>query len=242
MTNIPDEIISVVGPIVESVASDISRRYRNYGAEQADLSQQGWLWIYAHPRKMLEWFDSDNYSEKDSAYILARVLRNECSRYGEAIKAQHLGYSLDDLSYYSRTMVRELLPMMFDDEAWHHPEQGDGERRSGGDPATGGNWVATLADVSRAYDKLDPSDRDLLARFHRDGVSNNAMAESCGVSKQTMSDWHDKAVRRLVDQLGGVKARAEHGEDCDHEWNTWMGRRAQSNAAARAQQQGYYDE
>lgn len=239
MTNIPDEILSTVGPVVESVAADMSRRYRRYGAEQEDLAGEGWVWILEHPQKVIDWFDEDKHPARDAEKLLARSLRNACVDYGEDLKAQAIGYNREDLAYYSKQYLRALLPSMFDDEAWIHPEQGDGERIStGGDPAHGGNWIATLADVSRAYGQLDPSDRDLLARFHRDGLSNDAIAHACGVSKQTMSDWHDRAVGRLLKILGGPKPRSVHDEDCDH----WTGRHAQSNAAARAYQQSMYEE
>lgn len=243
MMALPDELLSAIGPIIESVSHDASRRYRQFGADHEDFQQECLLWCYDHPKKLIEWFDPDLTEPRAGERLLARSLRNNAIDVGEELKAQHLGYSRDDLSFYSRAMVRELLPSMFDEEAWLHPEQNDGEKVSGGDPATGNNWVATLADLSRAFDQLDSSDRDLLRRFHQDGDSNNDVAADCGVPKQTMSDWHDRAVRRLVDILGGAKPRAEHDADCEHPYRGgWVGRRSASNAQARAVQQSYWDE
>lgn len=242
---IPDSIIEQIGPVIESVGADMGRRYSKYGADQADMSQEGWVWIYLHPGKVNEWFDPDLYSAKDGERLLARTLRNELHDFGEELKAQHLGYSRDDLVHYSRGMVRALLPSMFDPEAWLHPEtpSSDTERRQKSVPAEGGNWVATLADVSQGFDKLDEEDRDLLAAFHRDSWSNKMLAEEAGVTEQTMSYRHDQAIKRLVNLLGGPAPRAEHDADCNHEHrDPYQGRRAVTNATARAIQQGNYDE
>lgn len=240
MMALPESLMPTLGPVLDSVAAQMSRRYYTYGGTHEDLVQEGWLWAAEHPEKLLLWFDDENFSPHEAEKMLAKSLRNHLQGYGEGLKAQALGYSTDDLTYYSRQYVRELLPLMFDDEAWMHPEQGDGERRSPSDPAAGGNWVATLADLSQAFAKLDPSDQDLLTRFHRDDVSNNAMADRCGVSKQTMSDWHDKAIRKLVDKLGGPRPRSSHDAECQHGWTG--GRRAVSNGQAQAIQRAYYED
>ena len=238
---IPDEILTTVDPIINSVASDASRKYRRYGGDTEDFIQEGWLWLYQHPTKVMEWFDGDRYAPREAERLLARSLHNACTDYGEDIKAQAVGYNRDDVVYYSKQYVKELLPSMFDREAWIHPEQGDGERLSrGGDPAVGGNWIATLADVSRAYDQMEEADRDILWAFHSVKMTNNELAEIHNVTKQRMSDLHDRAVRRLVDLLGGTKPRPAHDADCDHGWTG--GRRAVSNAAARQQLESYWEE
>lgn len=245
MMTLPDELLTTLAPIMESVAHDMSRRYSNYGGSHEDFYQEAWIWVASHPKKIALWFDPDLTAPKVGEKMLAQTLRNELADIGEDLKAQHLGYSRDDLSHYSRAMLRELLPSMFDDEAWLHPEQGTGERRAPSDPAAGGNWVATLADVSRAYDSLDASDRDLLAAFHRDEYSNKLLSEMHDVTEQTMSYRHDQAVKRLLKALGGPKdlggadAKA-HDAECEHAWRS--GRRAVSNASARAYQQSVYEE
>lgn len=245
---LPDSIIEQVGPTVESVAAQISRFYYRFGGTQDELAGQGWLWVAEHPKKMAEWFDPDITSPREGEKLLARTLQRELRNYGEDLKAQSLGYSRDDLAYYSEALLEQLLPKMFDIDAWIYPEQSEEGRRAKGDPAAGGNWVAQLADVAQAYAKLDKWDREILARFHQDGMTNNEMAEECGVSKQRMSEWHHKSLRRLVNKLGGSRPHAQHGVDrdgndfgCEH--GSWgVGRVAVSNAAARAYQQSAYED
>lgn len=223
--------------IVAQVANEYGRRYRQYGVDREDFTSECWVWIMDHPRKLEEYLEADQPDK-----LIARSLRNHCYDAGESVKAQHLGYSRDDLTYYSRTMLRELLPFLWDEDAWIHPERAEDGRRGAGDPATGGNWIATLADVSRAFDQLDEEDRNLLIGFHRDDLRNKDMAELSAVGESLMSYRHDSAVRRLQRLLGGSRPHPEHDEGCEHEYRWGMGRQAVSNAAARAQQQDYWSE
>lgn len=233
--NYQDIPIDDITPVVESTASDMGRRYHRYGAGREDMSQTGWLWIFDHPRKVLEYLENEKYGIKQ----LARALRNEMHDYGESVKAQELGYSLDDLYHYHKSEVRTLLDAMFDEEAWTEPPVSEGGPTGRRDPATGGGWIATLADVSQAFAKLSEEDRGLLHAFHRDGWTNKMMAQASDISEQTMSYRHDMAVKRLVDVLGGPRPKPQHDADCTH---MWRGRHAMSNSQSRAVTQESYDD
>lgn len=253
MMALPDEIISTVGPIVESVGADMSRRYRRYGLGQEDAAQQGWLFVFQHPEAIERWFDTDNYSVEVACKILARSLRNEVQKYGEQVKAQVLGYHADDVAYYDRGMVKALLPAMFDPEAWLDrglPPEGEGDedaeaerqRRKTVLLSEGNTWVATLADISQAYARLEDEDKGILAGFHRDNWSNDMMAQAYGLPKQTMSDRHARAIKRLVNKLGGERPAWPHDHTCEHPFDGWVGRRSISNGAARAYQSSVYED
>lgn len=231
-----------ITPIVEGIATDVGRIYARYGFDRDDASQTALLWLYQHPGKTAQYLDEGQVGLR----MLARALRNEATNAGEDAKAAHLGYSRDDLFYYSKAMLRDLLPSFFDGEAWLHPETPDldTERRRRAAPAEGGNWIATLADVSRAFAQLEQDDKDLLRMFHEDPQwSNKGAAGYFGISEQTMSYRHDRAVGRLVKILGGPRPKAQHDEGCaNEECGWWGGRRAMSNSAARARQDNYYEE
>ena len=230
-----DEIPDGIMPVIDGVASDMGRKYHRFGADREDMSQTCLLWIFDHPSKVIEYLDNEKYGIKQ----LARALRNECHDAGEQIKAQYLGYSLDDLYYYKKNEAKSLLDSMFDEEAWTEPPISEGGPTGRRDPATGGGWIAALADVSRGYAQLSNADKALLEGFHRDGWTNIMMAEYHDCTTQTMSARHDSAIKRLVDILGGPRPRPQHDEDCDHGWH---GRHAMGNSQARAVTQGQYDE
>lgn len=224
-------------PIVESVATDFGRKFWRYGIDSNDIGQSLWEWCLKHPNKLDTWLSEDNGERP-----LVVTLRNEALRLGVEAKASYLGYSAEDLSWYSKKELQKvLLPAIFDEEAWTEPPVSEDAGRSGRDPATGGNWVALLADVSRAFSGLSFEDQAMLRAFHQDGRTNKLMAEMTGVSEQAMSRQHARAIGRLHRLLGGDRPRSTHDSEC--ECGQYVGgRRAISNAAARAAQEGYYEE
>ena len=225
--------------ILLPIAGDFGRRYRRWGVETEDVAQELRIWVFRHPQKIEDW-ESGDLEGADK--LVARSLRNEASRYCQQMKAQYLGYSYDDLTFYSRNELKTLLDAMFDREAWSEPPVSEDGGRSPRDPATGGNWIAMLADVSRAFDQLSTHDKELLRRFHLDRMTNVMLAELAGVSPQAMSAKHHKALNRLLKLLGGDRPKSTHDEpECECE--QYIGfRRIVSNAAARAIQDSYYEE
>jgi hypothetical protein len=96
-----------------------------------------------------------------------------------------LGYDPGDQFYYSRELVRELLPMALDGPV--PPAGGLSEGgRSVADPATGGNVLAMIVDVRRA--------------LVYDGAWGQAL--TCHLKGQDFPDW---LLDEIIDRLGGPK-------------------------------------
>lgn len=221
--------------MIQSVAAEFTRRYRRYGMEREDCAQELRLWVHRHPGKVDEYL-AEAHGEK----MLGRTLRNEAQRFGETAKAQCLGYSLDDLYWWEKGEVEALLPAVFEPESWLEPPVSEDGGRSGRSPATGGNWIASLADLSQAFSKLAPEDQSLLRLYHETGLPNKVVAEMAGVDDSTASRRHDRAIGRLHKVLGGRRPRSTHEDGC--ECDVVGSRRAMSNAAARAVTDNNYQE
>jgi len=230
-----NDLLNDLAPMVAQIANEFGRSGRAYGAEADDFSQQMHLWIVENEAKVRRWLDPETFEAKEADRLLATSLRNECKAYAVTAKAQAGGYELRDLHWYQKGEVRALLPLVFNDDAWHEPPRSEG--RSAKAPAEGGNWIATLADVAQAFDKLEARDRHILRRFHEDDWTNVMMAEAESISEQLMSKHHDRAISRLVRLLGGEMPRGLRPPARD----PWQGRRAVTNSTARAYQSGAYD-
>jgi hypothetical protein len=229
------DLLTELSPMVEGIASEFGRSNRVYGAETADFSQELYLWIVKNENKVRTWLDPE-----DPAHgLLVVSLKNVAKAYAVGVKAQALGYERDDLHWYNKGELKALLPLMFNDDAWHEPPQSEG--RSAKAPSEGGNWIATLADVAQAYSKLDAKDQRLLRWFHKDDRSNQDLADDEGVTHQSMSERHDRAIGRLLRILGGTvptpmrEARSEPRDP-------WKGRRSVTNSTARSYQGAIYDD
>ena len=128
---------------------------------------------------------------------------------------------------------------MFEYDLWSSPPQQEGgeRRRGGGDPAVGGNWVATLADVSRAFDTLPTEDQDLLRLRYDEQIPPVELAARHGVSRPTIDRRVDRALTQLQDALGGAKPWSDEPEP------EYTGaHRTPSNAAMRAALERSYQE
>lgn len=236
------DIYQTVQDVARAQASLAVRKYAAFGVEQADMEQEAMLWCFEHPKKLLQWLED----EPDKwPRLLSRTLKNELYDYGEKCKAEVLGYHVDDLVYYSKKQLGPLLEAVLNESAWIHPEVSGDEpsRRGAGDPSTGGNWVATLADVAQAFERLEGEDKDILKMFHEPPVwMNKDAAKYLGITEQVMSYRHDRALGRLLRELGGPRPHPGHDADCEHPFRGMGRRTVVSNASARAMQSGYYDE
>jgi hypothetical protein len=231
------DVLSEVGPLISGIANEFGRRHRVHGADPEDYGQQLALWVLENQAQVETWLDPEQWEPKDGTRMLAKALRNEAKDYSVDIKAQAVGYERQDLHFYGKGEVRSLLPAMFNPDAWHEPPQSEG--RSVKAPSEGGNWVATLADLSQAFDKLDLYDRKVLEAFHKHGWTNKEMAEREDVTEQMMSYYHDRAIGHLVNQLGDT---APHPMRRQESRDPWRGRRAITNSTARARTSRTYDD
>lgn len=207
--------------MVLTIASEYGTKGRRYGADHEDFRQEFMCWLLAHKKGVGQRLEAN--PEEGLKYV-GKSLRNQGKDHLRALRSQS-GRSVDDNYRYTRAEVKALLPVMYAPERWY-----ESPRPEGSIPEA--DWVASLTDVQRAYARLGEEDRDLLAMFHREGWTNKMMAQSADVSEALMSYRHNRALDRLLRLLGGVN-RVEP--------NPWQGRRAVSNAAARAYQRSSYE-
>ena len=231
-----ETVYPTVEHIVAAVANEYGRKGWRYGATHEDFQQEFIAWMLDHEAFCAEFIEEHGQEAFDK--YLTRCLQNEGKDYMRDVKAQALGYHRDDEYFYAENELKKsLLPSMFDKSKWLEPPQSEG--RSTKAPAEGGNWIATLADVAQAYEKLDLDDQNLLRNFHQHGMRNMDLAKAHGVTDATMSYRHDRAIKRLQKALGGEKPRPER----EATWDTrWRGRHAVSNSQARAMTSASYED
>lgn len=223
-------------PVVDGLAATYGAQNRRYGAEREDFSQEGVAWMLANEKWLVERFEEVDDPD-EFAKFLARCLDNEFKDYSLDVRDQGGGQPRRGAYWYGTGELKNLLPAVFDKNKWLEPPQSDGKSVS--DPAHGGNWIATLADVSRAFDQLSPEDQNFLRCLHGDGMRNKDMADMAGVTEATMSYRHTQALKRLLKHLGGEKPKYMRG---DRAHDPWRGRHSVTNAHAAAMTRGQYEE
>jgi len=79
----------------------------------------------------------------------------------------------------------------------------DGTPRRQSTPAEGGNLLAILIDIKKAYLKLDQEDKTILQMRYHDGFTLNQVAQYLECATSTADRRSTSALRRLQNKLGG---------------------------------------
>lgn len=191
---------------VASAARILRAKYRSF-CEYADIQQELYLWLILNYEKVENWRETRDEEHADRTIL--RALRNAGERYCRNEKAEQSGYSTEDEFFYSIPMVADLLQLYFDPD-WMMPNGLELAKTTGGTPAQeGGNLMAMVADVGRAYGALPPKDRDLLKEIYenddqgvRDAVAVKSLEWDCSMT--AANSRIRRVVGRLRAELGGA--------------------------------------
>ncbi len=230
MSEASELLVSFVDPQIELATHKTMRRFWRH-VEREDVKQELVLWVLTHERKV------EQYLDEEREHSLVKALEHAGLAYAQREKAAQAGYHTDDLFYWQVEEIEALLSSMFSDEARLHPPSSDDGTggRSNRPPNEGGNWIATLADLSRAYGKLDEETKRVLRLVYGEDQKRAWVAEAMGVSDTTISNRINRGLRAMHRELGGERPTR-------HRDQVTGSRTALSNAAARALTDAQYDE
>ena len=175
--------------------------------------------------------------DDDFEGLVATILRDEAVLYARRERAAQLGYSVEDEFFYSKPALESLVEAALDHESWvYAPREGE-KTRSSGAASEGGNWLATLADVSRALSKLPKDDQNLLdVAFRHGGLSRADIARGLNITRRGVDHRIEAALKRLWHLLGGPRWAREDSDDEEYVGS----REVMSNAQARALTESQY--
>lgn len=195
--------------LAPSVARVIYRRYRNY-VDKDDVLQECYLWAMSRANQFDAMLNEENLlqrviNEKKIAWQMKRV----AERYARREKAAKSGYQTGDESFYETTTISQLLPHIITsivDETVLEQAQNlinDGTPRKPSVPAEGGNLLAILIDIKKAYLKLKIEDQTMLRMRYHEHLTLEQMAEHYGCAISTIDRRATASLRRLQNLLGG---------------------------------------
>jgi DNA-directed RNA polymerase specialized sigma24 family protein len=188
--------------IVASVASEYHKKFPM--CELADIKQALYMWFAEHPNKLEHW---KSLGEKDAKNLIYRSLRNQALDYCQKWKAKSVGYDVSDLYYYEPGLVEVLLPTVLMGNFHIAPKlnlNSGGGRPSA--PAEGGNIQVMLLEIDSAYWKLSKEDRRVIFLRHAESCDFKEIANYLSLGTEDAARMrHKRAVKRLVNKLGGFK-------------------------------------
>ena len=190
---------------IASATKILVSRYRGY-VEYQDVQQELYLWLFKNYDKAERW--RAEHGEAHAERMVVKALRNCGERYCRSEKSEKDGYSTDDEFFYSIPMVADLLQLYFDPD-WMMPGGLELTTTSDGKPASeGGNLIAMVADVGRAYEALPAPDRALLEEVydrpsHDVGNAIAVLALHWEITQTAANSRIRRVVGRLRAKLGG---------------------------------------
>ena len=187
--------------IVDSVANEYRKKFEDVDIE--DIRQSLYQWFLEHPVKLDTW---EAIGHKDAKNLIYRSLRNQALDYCQHWKAKSGGYETSDLFYYEADMVEALLPPVLRGEfgVTHKLNLGRTGRPSA--PNEGGNMMAMMIEVDFAFWKLHNDDRKLLFLRYAESMDFPEIAKELLLgSEDTARMRHKRAIRKLINRIGGFK-------------------------------------
>ena len=195
--------------LVPSVVTTIHRRFRQY-TERGDLLQEAWAFVLTRADHFNEVLSDENevqrkWNEKKVAWQIRRCLE----RYARKEKASKSGYHLNDEAYYDTVTIAQLLPFVIksviSDTALEQSQVlvNDGTPRKTPAPAEGGNLLAMLVDIKKAYEKLEKYDQDILRLRYHDNLTLQLISEYLECAISTVDRKCTQALRKLQNNIGG---------------------------------------
>lgn len=202
---------------MQSITSSYARRHPTI--DPADITQHLW-------EKWLDKNDSvakyvhDEEDERGKAKLLSTLSR-WAAEFCHTEEAAQRGYRYEDLAFYSRKHLRNLLPLLGEPYTWtsYAVKADDPSGRTVVKPESErGDDLAVLADLRAAWSKLTETERNVLrVRFVDSGVgdpltvddeqavreAHYVLMDEYGLSLDAVKKRVQRAVRRLQGYLGG---------------------------------------
>jgi RNA polymerase sigma factor (sigma-70 family) len=204
------ELDQTIYELAHSVANTIYRRYKAY-VERDDIKQEILAWSLGRNIYLaLELSEPDLDKRKHNEQRIAWQMRRVAERYARREKASKSGYQIGDEAYYESATVGQLLPFVIasvlDGTVLEQAQQmvQDGQPKGRSSPAEGGNLLAILIDIKKAYLTLDVDEQTLLRLRHHDSFTLQQIAQLLECATSTADRRCSNALRKLIDNLGGA--------------------------------------
>jgi RNA polymerase sigma factor (sigma-70 family) len=199
----------ILNDIVPSVVTLVHRRYRKY-VDRADLIQEAYAWLMTR----IVYFNGLLEEENESIRLanqrrIGWQMKRAIERYARKEKATQSGYQTNDESFYDVITIAQLLPYVIasvvNDTAIEQAQNlvNDGTPRKPSAPAEGGNLLATLIDIKKAYELLDEDEQKILRLRYHENYTLQQLSEVLECAISTADRRCGNALRKLLNFMGG---------------------------------------
>jgi len=174
---------------------------------EEDLTQEAYLWMVQNLRKVIGWRDKGKHGQN----ILRNACRQRCLTLIADERRRKSRLEMGDLFYYTQQMIRELMPDVLNEESWVDGGMMDNSELKGPSrPSEGNSRIATICDISSAFESLSDNDKAILEDLYGDGgVHYGIVALKTGVTERTVRRREERALDKMVEYLGGERPKRQ---------------------------------
>lgn len=195
--------------LVPAVANSICNKFRGW-VERDDVKQELFLWALNRQSQYFDQLNEENRERREhNERRVAFQMRRVAERYARKEKARKAGYQTTDEAFYDTATIAQLMPhilaSVIEGTVLEQAQEliNDGQPRKQSTPAEGGNLLAILIDIKRAYLKLEEYDKVLLRMRYYDNATLQEIAQFLECAVSTADRRCTSSLRRLQDRLGG---------------------------------------
>ena len=203
------ELHPTLHDLVPSVSYVISRKFKGW-VEFEDIKQECFLWAIGRGQQFVDLLNEPNLSRREqNERRIAYQMQRMAERFARKEKARKAGYKTTDEAFYDTTTIAKLIPFVIasvvDGTVLEQAQEmiNDGTPRKQSTPAEGGNLLAILIDIKKAYLKLEQEDKTILQMRYHDNFTLQQIAQYLECATSTADRRSISALRRLQDKLGG---------------------------------------
>jgi DNA-directed RNA polymerase specialized sigma24 family protein len=187
--------------IVIGVSAEYHKKYDM--VELDDIKQSLYQWFLEHPNKLNEW---EAIGPKDAKNLIYRSLRNQALDYCQKWKAKSIGYEISDLYYYEPVVIEALLPAVLRGEFSVMPVLNLGKTGRPPAPSEGGNMMAMMVEIDKAYGKLNKDDKVVLFYKYAESLDYGDIAKEMELGSEDAARMrHNRAIKKLITRIGGFR-------------------------------------
>lgn len=195
--------------LVPSVSYVVSRKFKGW-VDTNDIKQECYLWAVGRGQQFTDLLNEpDTNKREQNEKRIAYQMRRMAERYARKQKAAKAGYHTSDEAFYDTTTIAQLIPFVIasviDGTVLEQAQEmvNDGQPRKQSTPAEGGNLLAILIDIKKAFIKLDQEDKTILQMRYHDNFTLQQVAQYLECATSTADRRCVSALRRLQNNLGG---------------------------------------
>lgn len=196
--------------IVPTVAQTIQRRYKTF-VEKDDVKQECLKWALTRADYLAQQLSEEDVKKRQhNEHRIAWQMLRVAERYARREKATKSGYHTSDEAYYESATLAQLLPFVIasvlDGTVLEQAQEmiRDGQPKGSSSPAEGGNLLAVLVDIKKAYLELDANSQQLLTLRYHENFTLAQIGGVLGCAVSTAERRCMNAIRKLQDELGGI--------------------------------------